>query len=151
MLKSSIQFEVSVAFSVQNSLAAKWFVRDKEWSFLEGSPKSRKWAMMNAVLVPSSHIPQNSSPWNIFTRIPLQMQWLCWELARLCHAWIMPLNVWRVYSLTIKTLHTIGLGRWLWFTVVLDPITNNHEVCEIFLVFCWELCEMFCLNTVKDV
>lgn len=40
--------------------------------------------MMNEVLVHSSHTAQTNSPRNIFTGMPLQMQWLCCGLTWLC-------------------------------------------------------------------
>lgn len=36
----------------------KWFVRDKQQSFLEGSPRRRRWAAMNEALVRGSHTAQ---------------------------------------------------------------------------------------------
>lgn len=76
--------------------------------------------MMNEVLVQSSHTARSNSPWNIFTRMPLQMQWLCrglsWLCQRLNHAIECVKDVStqdKIQHVFFQITHKNGLDRWL--------------------------------------
>lgn len=98
---------------------------------LQGSPKRRKRALVNEVLVPSPHTAQGSSACNIFPGVPLQRQWWWWGLTWLspalgCAKVATPDGKCSLFSEITQEddfiFEMIFRASWLWFSIVLGAV-----------------------------